>query len=46
VAGKPIEINGLSSAVVRLGAKAGVATPTHAFLSAALAPFADGKPNI
>ncbi|HWB47193.1 MAG TPA: 2-dehydropantoate 2-reductase [Hyphomicrobiaceae bacterium] len=44
--GKPIEVNGLSNAVVRLGAKVGVATPTHAFISAALAPFADGKPSI
>lgn len=46
LAGKPIEINGLSSAVARLGAKVGVATPTHTFIAAALAPFAEGKPSI
>jgi len=44
VAGKPIEVDGLSGAVVRLGAQAGVPTPAHAFVVQALAPFANGNP--
>jgi 2-dehydropantoate 2-reductase len=43
VAGKPIEVDGLSGAVVRLGAQTGVATPSHKFIVQALAPFAAGK---
>jgi len=43
--GKPIEVRGLSGAVARLAKEAGVATPTHAFIAAALAPFADGPPQ-
>jgi len=43
VAGKPIELDGLSGAVVRLGAQTGVPTPSHKFIVQALAPFAAGK---
>ncbi len=43
MAGKPIEIEGLSGAVARLAQEHGVAAPTNAFIAAALAPFADGK---
>jgi 2-dehydropantoate 2-reductase len=45
LAGKPIEIDGLSGAVARLAAENGVQAPTHAFIAAALAPFTDGKPQ-
>jgi 2-dehydropantoate 2-reductase len=45
LAGKPIEIEGLSGAVARLAQENGVAAPTHAFIAAALAPFTDGKPE-
>jgi 2-dehydropantoate 2-reductase len=44
LAGKPIELEGLSGAVVRLGAAHGVAVPTHTFIVQALAPFLRGKP--
>lgn len=44
LAGKPIEIDGLSGAVARLAAASGVSAPTHAFIAGALAPFKDGKP--
>jgi 2-dehydropantoate 2-reductase len=46
LAGKPIEIEGLSGAVARLAQENGVAAPTHAFIAAALAPFTDGKPEV
>jgi 2-dehydropantoate 2-reductase len=46
LAGKPIEIEGLSGAVARLAQENGVAAPTHAFIAAALAPFVDGKPEV
>jgi 2-dehydropantoate 2-reductase len=46
LAGKPIEVEGLSGAVARLAQENGVAAPTHAFIAAALAPFADGKPQV
>jgi 2-dehydropantoate 2-reductase len=46
LAGKPIEIEGLSGAVARLAQENGVAAPTHAFIAAALAPFTDGKPVV
>ncbi len=46
LAGKPIEIFGLSGAVDRLGRAHGVATPAHTFLTAALAPFANGPPGV
>jgi len=46
LAGKPIEIEGLSGAVARLARANGVPAPTHAFIAAALAPFTDGKPQV
>jgi 2-dehydropantoate 2-reductase len=46
LAGKPIELNGLSGAVARLGKQQGVPVPTHTFIAQALAPFADGKPQV
>jgi 2-dehydropantoate 2-reductase len=46
LAGKPIEVEGLSGAVARLAGENGVAAPTHAFIAAALAPFTDGKPQV
>jgi len=42
-AGKPLELNFLSGGVVRLGEKLGVPTPTHAFITRALAIDAPGK---
>jgi 2-dehydropantoate 2-reductase len=45
VAGKPIEVEGLSGALVRLGAQAGVPTPSHKFIVQALAPFVAGEPK-
>lgn len=42
-AGKPLELDGLSGAVVRLGERHGVATPTHRFIAQALAIAARGK---
>lgn len=44
LAGKPIEIEGLSGTVARLAEERGLAAPTNAFIAAALAPFVDGKP--
>jgi 2-dehydropantoate 2-reductase len=46
MAGKPIEVEGLSGAVARLADQNGVPAPTHGFIAAALAPFADGKPQV
>jgi 2-dehydropantoate 2-reductase len=46
LAGKPIEVEGLSGAVARLAMENGVSAPTHAFIAAALAPFTDGKPQV
>jgi len=46
LAGKPIEVAGLSGAVARLASANGVAAPTHAFIAAALAPFTDGTPKV
>ena len=43
LAGKPMELWGLSGAVVRLGAARGVPTPAHRFITQALAPFAEGR---
>jgi 2-dehydropantoate 2-reductase len=43
LAGKPIEVEGLSGAVARLAQEHGLAAPTNAFIAAALAPFTDGK---
>ncbi len=45
LAGKPIEIDGLSGAVARLGAESGVLVPTHTFIARALAPFVNGPPK-
>ena len=42
-AGKPLELNWLSGAVVRLGDKHGVPTPTHRFIAQALALEAAGR---
>lgn len=42
-AGKPLELDGLSGAVVRLGERHGVATPTHRFIAQALSIAAKGK---
>ena len=44
LAGKPIELDGLSGAVARLGKACGVPAPTHTFIAQALAPFVDGRP--
>src|SRR5262245_43909366 len=46
LAHKPLELAGLSGALVRLGASTGVPVPTHTFITQALAPFAEGKPRI
>lgn len=45
-AGKPLEVDFLSGAVVRFGEKHGVATPTHKFIADALALDAPGKPKV
>ena len=42
-AGKPLEVEYLSGAVVRIGARYGVAAPTHQFMAQALAIDAVGK---
>ena len=42
-AGKPLEVNYLSGAVVRLGSRHGVSTPTHAFITQALAIDVGGR---
>lgn len=42
-AGKPLELDYLSGAVVRLGVRLGVPTPTHKFITQALAIDAAGK---
>lgn len=42
-AGKPLEVNYLSGAVVRLGEQHGVETPTHRFITQALAIDAGGR---
>ena len=41
-AGKPLELDWLNGAVVRLGAESGLETPANAEVVAALRPFADG----
>ncbi len=40
--GRPLELPWLSGAVVRLGREAGVATPTHQFMTTVLSPFVSG----
>lgn len=42
IAGKPLELDGLSGAVVRLGQTHGVPTPFHAMAYACLKPYKDG----
>lgn len=42
--GKRLELPWLSGAVVRLGAEAGVPTPTHALIETLLRPFVNGGP--
>jgi 2-dehydropantoate 2-reductase len=44
-AGKPLEVNYLSGAVVRIGEKHGVPAPTHRFITQALAIDAAGQPR-
>ena len=46
LAHKPLELAGLSGALVHLGASTGVPGPTHTFITQALSPFADGKPSL
>jgi 2-dehydropantoate 2-reductase len=43
IRGKPLELEWLSGAVVRLGREAGVATPVNQFLYACLKPHAAGR---
>jgi 2-dehydropantoate 2-reductase len=43
LAGKPLELNGLSGAVARLGEAHGVAVPTHRFIADALSVHAGGR---
>lgn len=42
--GRRLELPWLSGGVVRLGRDAGVAAPTHQFITTVLTPFANGKP--
>ena len=44
-AGKPLELERLGGAVVRLGAAAGVPAPTQSFCYGSLKPFIDGRPT-
>ena len=41
--GRPLELDGLSGTVVRLGQQVGVATPVHTTVYAALKPFISGN---
>jgi 2-dehydropantoate 2-reductase len=41
--GKPLELFGLSGAIVRLGQEVGIATPTHQFIVQALGLHAGGS---
>lgn len=43
LAGKPLELEGLSGAVVRLGKELGVDTPVHQAFYAVLRPYVNGK---
>ena len=43
--GKRIELDYLSGEVVRLGRAAGVPTPVHSFVTAALTPYLNGAPG-
>jgi 2-dehydropantoate 2-reductase len=42
--GRRLELPWLSGAVVRLGREAGVPTPIHQFVTAAITPWVDGNP--
>jgi 2-dehydropantoate 2-reductase len=44
--GNRIEVEGLLGAMVRLGAAAGIATPTFRTIYAALKPYAHGRPDM
>lgn len=44
-AGRPLELDGLSGAVRRLGRKHGIATPFHDFAYACLHPYLHGAPD-
>ena len=44
--GTRLELDWLSGAVVRRGERAGLPTPVHRTLYAALAPFSEGAPRI
>lgn len=44
VNGKRLELDGLSGAIVRLGAELGIPTPVHATFYAMLKPYRDGSP--
>lgn len=44
MANKPLEIEGLSGAVARLGQRKGIATPVHGFIADVLAVHAAGSP--
>lgn len=46
LAGQPVEAEWLSGAVVRIGARVGVATPVHAVIAAVMAPYANGPPTM
>jgi 2-dehydropantoate 2-reductase len=43
LAGKPLELNGLSGAVARLGEANGIPVPTHRFIADALSVHIDGR---
>jgi 2-dehydropantoate 2-reductase len=45
VRGRPMELEGLSGQVAKLGAELGIATPHHQTLRACLKPYVDGAPS-
>jgi 2-dehydropantoate 2-reductase len=45
-AGRRLELDAITGAVVRLGRGHGVATPANTAIYAALKPYADGPPNV
>jgi len=44
--GNRLEVEWLSGAIVRIGREFGVPTPIHRVVADALAPFANGRPNV
>jgi 2-dehydropantoate 2-reductase len=44
--GRRLELPWLSGALVRMGREAGVPTPVHGFIAAALGPFVAGSPQV